>query len=1339
MKGSCTEGTKFPLSDIQSAYIVGEQDALPLATTAKYYREVDLRRTEASVLESAWNILLKRHPMLRAVACDDGTQQLVACDRFILDWEELDHLSPKERLHRYDSIKRYMLGKRLPVNSFPQFSLLATYSEDKTRIHVCVNLWILDAVSMQTIFAELSILCNDLSTRLDAVRGTYREYIDLRTAGVASLHRENARDYWCSRIGYLPGAPELPLRDPAVDIKRPEFSHRGCTVPSGQWSLISANAFALGVSPAMSVFSSYLVTLGRWSKTKHFTVTVLVSARPLCGLATEGVVGNFSSTILIEVDLSSKAPFIDIAKAIQRQFWKDMRHWSVSGVEVARDINRAQGTPGALVSPVTFTSLMSGWSNSGETEAELNNIDHVTSALQVPQVYLDCQVIEEPGGELVLNWDYVPEAFQEGVVEEMFDGFVQILLYLTAQENWLRPPARDLPHLQKFLYKEYNNTNGPLDSRRLDELVDEQIRLRPDKVAIEEGELEFTYGQLGEGGSSVYNALKLKGIGSGDLVAVILPKGAEQVQSVLGILRAGAAYVPVDPGLPAARRTQILTEAAVSAAICPENLVQAVRVLPDVKVLSTDDIRSCQALAHWEHLELGNEETAYVIYTSGSTGTPKGVVIDHQGAVNTIRDIVERLAIGPEDKCLALSSLSFDLSVFDIFGILGAGGTLVIPTEAEAEAPEQWCRLVVDRNITIWNSVPALFQLVVEFASSYGQVLSSIRRVMLSGDWIPLALPRIGVDVAKNAEIYSLGGATEASIWSVIHKVDSIDTSWRSIPYGRPMANQRLYILDDELHKCPVWVVGEIFIAGVGLAKGYLNDPARTSERFITHPHTNELLYRTGDLGRMQPCGLIEFLGREDQQVKIRGYRIELGDVEAALLTINRIKSALARTFGSSSADKALVAFVILHSGRADDGAEIKRRLIDLLPHYMVPSFVHVLDEFPLTPNGKVDNRALESIYACSVPTLTQRKVPNRERGEAPGAVAAIQRVWADVLGRPVRGTDGTFSNLGGTSFQAIQLVGALRSTLGLKLDLREVLSGLSIDDLVRRTRSGLEEAGSVKAITQLRMHHGERDASVFCVHPVGGSSQCYLELAKHISPGAAVYGIQDTWSPSVGREDWTIEEIAEVYTESIIEADVIDPVVLVGWSFGGAVAQEISRRLSAAGREVALCCMIDPFIGNSAHCGEFTVKEALLLFGRDLAGISGIRLSKETEAKLEAAEGSDPEGLVELLIQELEGDEILPSDCPVEEVARIFNVFVKNMRSLSKYQGSYWGGRTRIFLAETELYAADGILRRWLPPDANVKPERLCADHFSIIGGEHVRHIAHAINESFLCLSISE
>ncbi|HYH46661.1 MAG TPA: non-ribosomal peptide synthetase, partial [Thermoanaerobaculia bacterium] len=446
-------------------------------------------------------------------------------------------------------------------------------------------------------------------------------------------------------------------------------------------------------------------------------------------------------------------------------------------------------------------------------------------------------------------------------------------------------------------------------------------------------------------------------------------------------------------------------------------------------------------------------DLAYVLFTSGSTGLPKGVVIDHRGAANTVADVNRRFRISAADRVLALSSLSFDLSVWDLFGILGAGGRVVMPDPEASRDPAHWHERIEREGVTVWSSVPALMELYAEYLESHGrQMPASLRLVMLSGDWIPVSLPdrlrRLSPEGSR-AELISLGGATEASIWSVLFPIGEVDPAWKSIPYGRPMANQTLHVLDARLDPTPDWVAGQLYLGGAGLAVGYWKDEARTRASFVVHPRTGERLYRTGDLGRWLPDGNVELLGREDLQVKIQGYRVEPGEIETALVRHPAVREAVVTAMGEARGHKRLVAYIVLRhtpeAPKASERRELRAWLEARLPDYMVPHLYVPVEALPLTANGKVDRKALPA------PELARRPsgaASGAARPPRTGTETRMARLWEEVLGVSPVGLDEELFALGGDSLLALRLLDAIEKDLGRRLPLGALFQEATVEKL---------------------------------------------------------------------------------------------------------------------------------------------------------------------------------------------------------------------------------------------------------------------------------------------------
>ncbi|WP_211178791.1 non-ribosomal peptide synthetase, partial [Brasilonema octagenarum] len=745
---------------------------------------------------------------------------------------------------------------------------------------------------------------------------------------------------------------------------------------------------------------------------------------------------------------------------LQEQLLQDLDHLHISGVQVLRELARRRKTGLTAAMPIVFTSVL-GLNSSSEGDLEFNFLgDQVYSISQTPQVWLDHQV-SEINGALVFNWDAVEELFAKGFLDDMFGAYYHFLERL-AQENelWLSPTRELLPPAQVKQLVAVNTTAVPTlregvppttggttatdcltntllpEGTLLHTLFFEQVSWRPQQAAVVTAHRTLTYQELGDRATELGHQLRQLGVRPNQLVAIVMEKGWEQVVAVLGILAAGAAYVPIDPGLPTKRYWYLLQQAKVQMVLTqtrldttldwPEN-IQRLCIDSDFKQSPETSLRNQPLEAVQKP-----EDLAYVIYTSGSTGMPKGVMISHQGVVNTILDINQRFNVNANDRVLALSSLSFDLSVYDIFGTLAGGGTIVIPEAASTKDPAHWTELIIKHQVTVWNSVPTLMQMLVEYASTHPKIaFNTLRLVLMSGDWIPLSLPDQIRALSQKVKVISLGGATEASIWSILYPVEEVNSAWKSIPYGRPMANQRFYVLDEALQPRPVWVPGQLYIGGIGLAKGYWHDEEKTQASFIIHPQTKKRLYKTGDWGRYLPDGNIEFLGREDFQVKINGYRVELGEIEAALKQHSAIKEAIV-TIVEEERGKVLIGYVVPEPGKASEifdvpetdsqqkpnttCSELRRFLKEKLPEYMVPSAFVLLESLPLTPNGKVDRQTLPAPERTK-PELEKTFVAPRDRIEE-----LLAATWTEVFRLERISIHDDFFELGGDSFWRFNL-----------------------------------------------------------------------------------------------------------------------------------------------------------------------------------------------------------------------------------------------------------------------------------------------------------------------------
>jgi amino acid adenylation domain-containing protein len=681
------------------------------------------------------------------------------------------------------------------------------------------------------------------------------------------------------------------------------------------------------------------------------------------------------------------------------------------------------------------------------------------------------------------------------------------------------------------------------------------------------------------------------------VVAVLSSKWSGQVACVLGILQAGCAYLPMDPKqLPRHRAEQVLSLSGAVAVLTTNDVLKANDWLASLSIPVIDAASLAPICHDVEVYCLGRvcTELGYLIYTSGSTGVPKGVSCHHQGALNTIFDLNERFGVGPSDRVLALSSLSFDLSVYDIFGLLAAGGCIVVPPAESLSPPDPkvWLDLVHQQSITLWNSVPAFMELIVCVAENSNLRLpSSLRLIFLSGDWIPLSLPaRIrAISDCANLRIISMGGATEAAIWSNMYEIPvELDSSWASIPYGRPLRNQTMYVLDEHFEHCEPWVTGVIFIGGGGVAHGYHGDTKRTFAQFVTRPQTGERLFRTGDLGRIRPDGLIEMLGREDFQVKINGFRVELGEIEQLIFEYPGVKACVCVVCSLQ-----ICAYVVLNeNGLFDGSSNLRDYLSARLPSYMVPRHILSIDEIPLTSVGKLDRRRLPD------PDFNESGIADSIIPPANELQRIVHAAFASVLGveaDTICCTNSSFFSIGGHSLAALRLLFSLKKSLNVDIALSALFRNPSVSGLSTHISSISKDCQSQLDLTmnlvEMRACSDPQSILVF-IHPAGASYLCYLPLLKHIPENVSVMALDDGFfDGNVKNTFQSINQVANLCLASVQKLlSKHLPVHLAGWSYGGVVAFEIVQELHKLGLSPSSLMLVGKHIDslvNLTHLSE--------------------------------------------------------------------------------------------------------------------------------------------------------
>lgn len=1061
----------FPLTDLQQAYFMGRSTAFHHGKTASHcYLEVEAADLCLRELEDSLNRLIQRHDMLRERISSDGIQQILeSVPRYTIRINDFQNTPEEETTEQLEQIRYRLSHNVLPLENWPLFEIQASLLKDRrVRLHISLDGLVFDGWSITLFLKEWAAFYRKQDAALAPLELSIRDYVLAEKGLEKTPAFLRAKEYWKEKIKDLAPAPQLPIAKNPSQMDRGRFVRRRGIFEKERWQNLKQRAFRAGLTSTGLLVSVYAEVLALWSKERHFTLSVPSFNRYPLHPQVKQLIGECASFSLLDIDNTGNESFENRAKKHQQVLWKDIDHRHFNGVKVIRELAQAHNSPTGVLMPIVFTA--SPQDETGEdaypTLAAEELGECVFAVNQTTQVWLDNHVSEQKGA-LVCDWDSVDEIFPEGLSRTLFDAFFRLLHKLEEDEAFWKSSASEIasflmPSGQLAIRETINSQTAPIPDGLLQDSFFAQAESQPDSMALLSNRRCFTYRELALLANQWGRRLQELGAVPNQPIAVVMGKGWEQVVAVLGILQAGAPYLPIDARMPKERLWKILKNSGAKIVLTQSWLENELDFPVDIQRLCVDRENYEDWDAKPPIQKQTPEDLAYIIYTSGSTGEPKGVMIGHRGVVNCIAQTQERFQIGPKDRLLGVTALHHDMSVFDIFGILSAGGTYIIPDDAGRRDPAHWSEWMQRGIVTVWNSVPAMMEMLLEYAQTKSKAIPpTLRLAFLGGDWISTSLPERLNKHVSGTRIVSVGGPTETTLWNIWDPVEEQNTKSLTIPYGSPIPNAQYYVLNELLEHCPDWVPGELCCAGVGLAKGYWKDEEKTQEKFLYHNGLGKWLYRTGDIGRYRADGIIEFLGRKDLQVKIQGQRIELGEIEAALKQHPRIQNAIAIAKTASNGNRILVAYYVTENGLPCDSAELCKFLSAKLPDYMIPSHCIHLKSFPLTANGKVDRNALPE------PAPLTEAEPSKPAQENSEMTNKIHRIVSKVLGVERFDWNANFLALGASSIDMVRIGNELGKEFGTRPKMEELFRMQSVRELAERY-SGSGETSRATSVSQL-------------------------------------------------------------------------------------------------------------------------------------------------------------------------------------------------------------------------------------------------------------------------------
>ncbi len=1051
--------------------------------------------------------------------------------------------------------------------------------------------------------------------------GDYAEWL-LSRAGAGDL--KAAEDYWLARL-----AGELPGLNLPADHPRPPVQTSNGRTASFDLDVESLDRLRrLGQDHGCTLFMVLLaaagVLLGRLSGQTDLIIGTPVSGRNLAEL--EDLIGFFVNTVALRLDLGGAPTFEELLGRVRDLVLDSLAHQDYPFDQLVERLNPQRDLSRSPVVSIMFQVNL-------ETPAvPLTGL--VLRPRQVPETGaafdLSLAGTERADG-LTLAFEYNTDLYEPGAVARWMGHLQTLLLAMLADP---RQPVHLAPLLdpqeRRLILETWNRAEAPDKAIEPSDFVhhrfEAQAKAAPANVAVIDGETTLTYAEVDRRGNRLAGRLRAAGVGPEALVGICLDRSADAVVAVLATLKAGGAFVPLDPSYPVERLLTVLGDSRVSVLLTRADLAArlpeggagpgarpaaggATLLLMepgDDPSESRDDGVSKTTDPVDPGVDLSGENLAYVIHTSGSTGRPKGVMISHGALAAMTRGWEATYFDSSLRRVLQMASLSFDVFICDLARAWTAGAAVVICPAEDLVVPERLYRLMSERRIDFADFVPAVFRNLAEYLEDSGRSLDFLEVLSIGSDvWTVEEYRRFARLCGPRTRLINGYGVTEAAAESSIFDAAGTQLPPQgAVPIGHPHPGVRFYVLDEHLSPAPIGVAGELYIGGVGVARGYLNQPGLTAERFLPDPFGPGRLYRTGDLARYLSDGAVQLLGRADSQVKIRGFRVELGEVETILRQHPGVRDALASIRSDADGGVYLAAYVVPENRAGLEPAVLKDFAGARLPYYMVPSAWVSLEAIPLLPNGKVDKGRLPDPRGGQTRSAVGVAVPPRDTLEA-----GLCGVWARVLGVESVGVCDDFFALGGHSLKMMVLAGAIKDKLGIEVSILTLFQAPTVAELRERLRREVPAAGGNLLELATGSHEGP---PLFLVHPGGGGALCYFDLARALG-GRRVYGLQASGVDSDEAPLVRIEDMVTRYLDEVLRTAPEGPYLLAGWSFGATVAFEMARRLEGLGREVAFVGLVDghPLGAEFSPGGlesprEFLIDYAVSELGLDRAVFAG-------------------------------------------------------------------------------------------------------------------------------------
>ena len=1150
---------------------------------------------------------------------------------------------------------------------------------------------------------SMAVLMDEINTlyaggQLRELTIQYADFAAWQRAWLAGDVLDQQLAYWKRQLAGMPTLLELPTDH----ARPPKQSLRGALrffeIPPELVARLAVLCREESATSFMLYLAAFKLLLHRYSGQHDVFVGSPIANRNRGEL--EQLIGFFVNTLVMRTDLSGDPTFRELLARVREVALGAYAHQDVPFEKLVDELN-----PERSLSYTPLFQVMFALQNAPRP-VPIPGIEQRSIVPDTGTAKFDLtMVLEEDGGGLRGAIEYCTDLFDAVTIDRMVGHFLTLLgAIATAPSARISGLALLGDAERDQVVRGWNETSREFPGDRVDQLVAAVATHTPRAIALEHGGVAISYRELDARANQLARRLRELGAERGSIVGVHLPRTPEVIVAWLAAWKAGAAYLPIAPDLGAERIGYMLSDAGVKILVTTTELARPIASDAHVVCLDREASRLRELPAGPpEAGPLALDDLAYVIYTSGSTGKPKGSLISHRSLANLVAWHAHTFTLAPGDRWAQGAGLSFDACVWETWSTLARGGTLCLVEEALRSDP------VALKDWLVANAIAATF------------VPTPVAELMLDMEWprdCKLRALHTGGDrlsrrppMTAPFALVNHYGPTECTVITISSTVaPSATASPRPPDIGRPVDNTQIYICDEQMQPTPIGVPGEICIAGTCVGGGYLGRPQLTAEKFIPNPFGAGRMYRTGDLGRWLPDGTIECLGRIDQQVKVRGYRIELGEIEAVLAQEGEVRE-VAAIVRDDVGGKRIFAYVVAGPGAASP-AELRARLKQRLPEYMVPSAIVSLERLPLTPNGKVDRKALAQLPAAGADQDRAYTAP-RTRSEL-----EVARLFSELLGVALVGARDDFFALGGHSLMAVQLFAAIKARLHVSLPLTTLFRSPTVEALAREIDSG----GPPPASRLLPLRSGGSRPTLVLVHPIGGTAFCYQPLVARLAQDRPCIGLQSQGIAEGELPIETVEAMADAYARQLLEQPAPAGYDVAGWSFGGVVAIELARRLAAAGQRVRSTILLDTFVPATFHTSaEIDARFALGQFARDL----GLALGDED------LRGLDERAALRKVLELGQLHAIVPPQLQEGELARRVAVFTANLRAYHRYDPHEVAGRVALVCA-SEAPAGTALTPEagWRELVAELHVRVAPGNHYSMFQPPHVDELARLLEE---------